>query len=241
LVNASPDLRHQLAATAALHPQIEPRGSPINSVILTGAEIDQIAGLLTLREETKVTLYATAATQAAIAANPIFSALTHIERRTVVHGSIIRLTGGLQAELFAVPGKLPLYLEDPNSDSRNEVSGVALSDGRSSIVVVPGASAITPSMLTRFLDAEVILFDGTLFEDDELLKLSAGTKTGRRMGHMPISGADGSLQQLSALSNRRIYIHVNNTNPIHVAGSTQRAQVEAAGWEISEDGQEITL
>ena len=96
-------------------------------------------------------------------------------------------------------------------------------------------------MLERFARADVLLFDGTLYTDDEMLRLGVGEKTGRRMGHMPIDGTDGSLRALSAVKTRRIYTHVNNTNPIHVAGSPERRAVEAAGWEIAEDGMEIVL
>jgi len=87
----------------------------------------------------------------------------------------------------------------------------------------------------------VILFDGTLFTDDEMIASGTGQKTGRRMGHMPIGGADGSLAALAGLGKRRIYVHINNTNPILIDGSPQRALVEAAGWEVAVDGLEIAL
>ena len=106
---------------------------------------------------------------------------------------------------------------------------------------VPGATAVTSALRERLARADVILFDGTLFTDDEMIKSGAGEKTGRRMGHMPIDGADGSLAALRALGKRRIYIHINNTNPILIDGSPERAQVEAAGWEVAADGQEILL
>jgi pyrroloquinoline quinone biosynthesis protein B len=144
VINASPDLRQQIAVTPALYSKHELRSSPIDSVILTGAEIDQTAGLLTLRERTKLNLYATAPTQAAVDANPMFGALTYLQRRTVAHGDSIRLPGELQAELFAIPGKVPLYLEKPNSDAVKEVSGVVFSYGGSRLIIAPGAAAITP-------------------------------------------------------------------------------------------------
>jgi pyrroloquinoline quinone biosynthesis protein B len=96
-------------------------------------------------------------------------------------------------------------------------------------------------MLDRFARAGVLLFDGTLYTDDEMLRLGASEKTGLRMGHMPIDGADGSLRALSNVKARRIYTHINNTNPIHVAGSLERLAVEAEGWKIAEDGMEIVL
>ena len=100
---------------------------------------------------------------------------------------------------------------------------------------------MTPDLKQRLGSADVVFFDATLFSDDEMIASGTGTKTGRRMGHMPIDGADGSLAALAALGNRRIYIHINNTNPILIEGSPQRAQVEAAGWEVAADGLEVVL
>jgi pyrroloquinoline quinone biosynthesis protein B len=109
------------------------------------------------------------------------------------------------------------------------------------LAFVPGAAALTPALLARLSDADAILFDGTLFTDDEMMRSKTGTKTGRRMGHVPIDGPGGSLQELADLTGRRIYIHINNTNPVLVDGSPERRRVEAAGWEIAEDGMEIAL
>ena len=106
---------------------------------------------------------------------------------------------------------------------------------------MPGAAAITPALRARLSRTDVALFDGTLFTDDEMIRKGTGTKTGRRMGHVPIDGGGGSLEKLAGLSGRRIYIHINNTNPVLVDGSAERRQVEAAGWEIAEDGMEIVL
>ena len=104
---------------------------------------------------------------------------------------------------------------------------------------MPGAAAITAALDARLKRADVVLFDGTLFADDEMIRTGTGSKTGRRMGHMPIDGPDGSLTALEGLSARRIFVHINNTNPILVAGSPERRRVEAAGWEVAEDGLEI--
>ena len=90
--------------------------------------------------------------------------------------------------------------------------------------------------------APLVLFDGTLFTDDEMIRQGVGAKTGRRMGHMPVSGADGSLEALSRLGiGRLIYTHINNTNPLLIDGSPERRAVEAAGAEIACDGMEIIL
>ncbi len=246
LLNASPDLGAQLRATKPLHPCAGLRGSPIGAVVLTGGEIDQVTGLLSLRESSPFQLYATAATHAAVTANPMFSALRAdiVIRRAVLPGERFALPGDVIAELFMVPGKLPLYLEgdDPEIGAETAATvGVELTRDGARIVFVPGAAAMTPALQARLARADVALFDGTVFTDDEMIRTGTGEKTGRRMGHMPIDGEGGTLAALEALTARRIFIHINNTNPILVDGSAECRRVEAAGWEVAEDGMEIVL
>jgi pyrroloquinoline quinone biosynthesis protein B len=246
LINASPDLPQQLRRSNALHPRVGTRGSPIKAVILTGAEIDQVTGLLSLREREPFAVCATAATLAALADNSMFSALAPdvVKRQEVVPGAPVTLPGGLQAELFTVPGKAPLYLEGENPQTAIETGanvGVELSAGSARISFIPGAAAVTPAVAERIARADVVFFDGTLFRDDEMIATGTGTKTGRRMGHMPIDGDGGSLAALTGVATRRIYMHINNTNPILVDGSPERLHVERNGWEIAEDGMEIVL
>jgi pyrroloquinoline quinone biosynthesis protein B len=242
LLNASPDLRAQIQASPPLHP----RASPIASVVLTGAEIDQTAGLLNLRERSPFTIMATATTLAAVADNPMFGALAPevVSRRAIYPGQRFKLAGGLEAELFMVPGKVPLYLEGENPETAEESAanvGVEVTDGDKLLAYVPGAAAVPPALRHRLSRADVILFDGTLFTDDEMIRTGTGAKAGRRMGHMPIDGDDGTLAALQGLSARKIFVHINNTNPILVDGSPERRRVEAAGWEVAEDGMEIVL
>ena len=244
LINASPDLGQQIRATPALHPKDGLRGSPIDAVLLTGAEIDQIAGLAHVRESTPFTLYATPASHAAVAGNAMFGALSAVTRRALNPGETASLSGGIEATLFTVPGKAPLYLEADNPDIGEESAatvGVELRRDGARLIFVPGAAAITDAMRARFAQADAVLFDGTLFSDDEMRRSGTGQKTGRRMGHMSIDGEDGVLQGLAGLKCRRIFIHINNTNPILIDGSPERAMVEAAGWEVAEDGMEIVL
>jgi pyrroloquinoline quinone biosynthesis protein B len=246
LLNASPDLRAQILANQSLHPQGQARGSPIAAVVLTGAEVDQTAGLLSLRERSPFTLHATAATLAALADNPMFAALASdvVARHAVVPGQRFALGHGIEAELFIVPGKVPLYLEGDDPDTASESAanvGVEILNGTSRLAYVPGAAAITPAVMQRLARADVIFFDGTLFRDDEMIATGTGTKTGRRMGHMPLDGPDGSLAVLNGLRARRIFVHINNTNPILIEGSPERGRVVAAGWEIAEDGLEVVL
>jgi pyrroloquinoline quinone biosynthesis protein B len=245
LVNASPDLRQQIIATPALQPR-GLRMSPVAAVVLTGAEVDQTAGLLTLRERGAFALYGTAATLSTLAANSIFSVLAAdvVPRKAVYPGAPFGLPGGIEAELFLVPGKAPLYLEGDNPQLETETDvnvGIELRANGARLIFIPGAAKLTPAMASRLAGADVVLFDGTLFSDDEMIAAGAGVKTGRRMGHMPVSGPDGTLAALAGLGRRRILIHINNTNPILIEGSPQRRAVEAAGFEVAEDGMRIEL
>ena len=250
LLNASPDLRSQIIASPVLQPRsLQPRSglrhSPISAVLLTGAEIDQAAGLLTLRERQNFTLYGTAATLAAIADNPMFSALhpDSVSRRALTPGEKIMPLDGVSVEIFTVPGKMPLYLEGENPDIGESAVNIGIEaiSGGKRLVFMPGVAQLTPAIRERLDRADAILFDGTLFTDDEMIASGTGTKTGLRMGHMPIDGPDGSLAALRELSARRIYIHINNTNPVLIDGSPERRRVEEAGFEIAFDGMEIVL
>jgi pyrroloquinoline quinone biosynthesis protein B len=246
LVNATPDLRAQLLATPCLQPRNDLRGSPIAAVILTGAEVDQVAGLLTLRERQAFTVLATNDTLAALAANPIFGVLAAdlVRRQEVALGVRFPLPGDLAAELFTVPGKVALYLEGAAPALAAETGanvGVEIICGARRLAYVPGAAGLPPALRERLARADVILFDATLFTDDEMIATGTGEKSGRRMGHMPLDGADGTLAALAGLGGRRILTHINNTNPILIEGSPERRQVEAAGFEVAEDGMEIVL
>jgi pyrroloquinoline quinone biosynthesis protein B len=246
LLNASPDLPQQIRRHKSLHPRSGIRDSPIKSVVLTGAAIDQVAGLLSLRERGAFTIFATSASLDALAANSVFGVLAPelVLRRAVSPGEPFDLPGGLAAQLFCVPGKVPLYLEgetaQPASDSEANV-GIEISVGHACLIYVPGAAAVSPAMIERFARADVVFFDGTLFEDDEMIRNGTGDKTGRRMGHMPIDGEGGSLALLEGVTARRIFVHINNTNPILIDGSPQRTSLQRRGWEIAEDGMEIML
>jgi pyrroloquinoline quinone biosynthesis protein B len=246
LINASPDLGQQIRQSKGLQPRSGVRGSPIKAVVLTGAEIDQIAGLLTLRERERVVIHASAAVLAILAENPIFNGLApELVTRSIADSSVpVALPGGLQAELFPVPGKPPLYIENvqPTQGGLEETNaGVELCAGGTCLIYVPGAAAISPPVRERLARADVILFDGTFFRDDEMERQGTGTKTAFAMGHMPISGEGGSLAILQGIGARRIYVHINNTNPVLIHGTPERAEVEHHGWEIAEDGMEIAL
>ena len=172
LLNAAPDLRAQLAATPALHPHGTLRHSPIAAVVLTGAEVDQTAGLLNLRERQPFMLAATAETLGILGTNSIFDVLAAdvVTRRAIEIGKPFVLPGGLTAELFIVPGKVPLYLERGVPQTAEETGanvGVEVSSDGARLCFVPGAAAVPDGLRTRLARADVVLFDGTLFTDDE--------------------------------------------------------------------------
>jgi pyrroloquinoline quinone biosynthesis protein B len=246
LVNASPDLRQQLAAAPALAPT-GPRRSPLCAVLLTNGDIDHVAGLLTLREKAAFRLLATAEVHRALAANPLIEALDPalVERVEVPVGQPFALAPGLTATLFPVPGKVPLYLEGPDvrTDLEGEWTvGVALDADGARALYVPGCAGMTDALAARLRGAPLVLFDGTLYEDDEMLAAGLGEKTGRRMGHMPINGPDGSLAALAPLDiARKVYVHMNNSNPVLDPRRPERAAVEAAGWTVGADGMEFVL
>lgn len=256
LLNASPDLRQQIAASPALHPNGSGRDSPLRAVLLTSAEIDAIAGLLNLRESQPLSLHASERTLALIAANPIFKALdpAFVVRREIVLGKSLEVTDfngrslGLTVEPFAVPGKVALYAEsDHESDfvsASGDTIGLAISEtgNGARFHFVPGCAALSPELLSRLAGSPLVFFDGTVWTDDEMIRLGLGTKTGSRMGHLAISGETGTLAGLSRLDIRRkIFVHVNNTNPILIANSPERKNIAEAGWEVAVDGMEIAL
>ena len=248
LLNASPDLRGQIIATPALHPAEGVRHSPIKSVLVTNGDLDHIAGLLTLREKQPFDLFATAHIHDVLSANPVFAALDpeFVTRRTIALDQPFALAPGLEATLFPTPGKTPLFLEGDGpvaTDLEGEQTvGVALQAGDATALYIPGCARATPSLKQRIAAAQTVLFDGTVFHDDEMIREGVGAKTGARMGHIAMSGPEGSLTALADLTSpRKIYIHINNTNPVLRPGSPERAQALAAGWEIAEDGMEIEL
>lgn len=254
LLNASPDLKHQIEANPCLHPRHGLRSSPIAGVVLTGGDVDAIAGLLTLRERQPLTVYGTGRAHAVLDANPIFEVLARdivVRRAIPLHEScaLRRPDGadsGLSATLFPVPGKTPLYLETPGetpeiAEGEHNV-GVALTDGRKRLFFVPGCAEMNPVLERRLQGADAVFFDGTLWRDDEMIRAGIGAKTGRRMGHMSVSGPDGTIAAFARIAvERKILIHINNSNPILLDDSPERAIAENAGWEIAFDGMAVTL
>ncbi len=247
LFNASPDLRQQILANPALHPAEGLRHSPIAAVFLTNGDVDHVAGLLSLRENQPFTLYATQATLDQVAPGTMFDVLNPaaVRRVPVTLGETVDAGLGFAVTPFAVPGKVPLYRETEQVALGTETEatvGVEIAGGGKRILYVPGCAAVTPALLARLQGCDLLLFDGTTFTDDEMPALGLSPKTAARMGHLPIGGDGGSLRALAPVqAGAKVYIHVNNTNPVLVDGSAERGWIEAAGWQVARDGMEFAL
>ncbi|QDG53023.1 pyrroloquinoline quinone biosynthesis protein PqqB [Persicimonas caeni] len=257
LVNASPDLRRQLLDNRQLWPAEDGRHSPIAAAVLTGAEVDQVAGLLNLREGHRFAIYGAPATLEALDASAIFGALDAelVSRRALELDTPFEPADadgeslGVEFDVFSVPGKVALYQEESAQtpqldaeDDRNVGLRITARGSQSSLYYIPGCAAFTDRLAARLDGAAAVMFDGTLWRDDELIAQGLGHKTGRRMGHVSMSGDGGSLQAFDGLDiTRRIFVHLNNSNPVLLPNTPERRAVERAGWEVAYDGMELTL
>ncbi|NIX05439.1 MAG: pyrroloquinoline quinone biosynthesis protein PqqB [Gammaproteobacteria bacterium] len=257
IVNAAPDLRQQIGREPLLHPRAGLRSSPISGVILTNGDVDAISGLLHLRERTAFTVLAHPRILAVLEANPIFGVLSGdvVGREPLSLGERRPLRGpageetGLMVEAFEVPGKVALYLEDKakGGDFGTEAGDtvgleITQEDGSARLVYIANCAAVDARIRGRVAGADLLFFDGTLWRDDEMIRSGEGTKTGSRMGHVSMSGPRGAIESLRDVAvGRRIFIHVNNTNPALLADSDERKELEACGWEVAYDGMEIHL
>lgn len=258
LFNASPDLRQQINDTPALAaaPNGKLRNSPIKAVVVTNGDVDHISGLLNLRELESFTVYAAPRVLGVLQSNTVFNVLSPrvVERVALPLREPITLSGagtnlGLTIEAFPVPGKIALYLEDPAAGASlgtREDDTIALhvsapGSGRS-FYYIPACANLDASLGQRIEGAPLVFFDGTLYTDDEMIAQGLMPKTGARMGHMSISGPTGSIAAFRDLGvARRVFVHINNSNPVLDENSEARKATEAAGWEVGYDGMEIRL
>lgn len=252
LLNASPDIRQQIIATPELHPATGKRHTPIAAVLLTNADVDHVAGLLSLRERQPLRLYATPRVHSVLRDNPIMNVLDPdyvqrhplpLERSEIIADADGRPCG-LEVTLFAIPGKVALYLEDAGAGDNfgtvdEDTVGVAITAASSgkTCYYLPGCAAMPAWLRERLGGAAVVFMDGTTWIEDEMSQAGVGEKTSRRMGHMTMSGADGSIARLADVDiGTRVFVHINNTNPVLRHDSEQYREATAAGWVIAEDG-----
>ncbi|MET7247203.1 pyrroloquinoline quinone biosynthesis protein PqqB [Methylobacterium sp. EM32] len=247
LVNASPDIRQQLFDTPALHPREGLRHSPIRAVLLTNGDVDHVAGLLTLREGQPFRLHATRGILDSIGANRVFDVMASgvVERVEIALNRPFAPVPGLTVTLFPVPGKVPLWLEDglPEIGAETESTvGAMIEASGKRLAYVPGCARVTDGLKARISGADALLFDGTVLADDDMIRAGVGTKTGWRMGHVPMTGEGGSVTALADVPiGQRVFVHINNTNPVLVEGSEERRAIEAAGWVVAQDGLALRL
>jgi pyrroloquinoline quinone biosynthesis protein B len=257
LINTSPDLRQQLNATPQLHPKAGAlRHTPIAGVILTNGEVDAVAGLLSMRESSPFTIYAHDKVLAILKANSIFNVLNekHVKRQPVAVGEPFELRlpdgarTGIEVLAFEVPGKSAWYLEGkahPGGDSgAGDTLGLKITDRATgkAFYFLAACAEVTDELKKDISGSSLVFFDGTLWRDDEMIKAGLGNKTGRSMGHVAMSGEDGAIARLAGLDiDRKVFLHINNSNPALLPSSPERKAAEAAGWQIPADGTEIVL
>jgi pyrroloquinoline quinone biosynthesis protein B len=247
LVNASPEIRSQIESFPPLHPR-EPRHSPIAGILLTNGDLDHCLGLLSLRESHPLVIHAPEPMRRGFTeGNVLYRTLQRFPGQVTWRDLQLgheEALGGLSVEAVPVPGKPPVHLEGLAGPDPGENVGFRIREpatGRG-LAYFSGVGALTPAVRAAIEDADCVFFDGTFWTSDELPALGLGTKRAEAMAHLPVSGPGGSLAALANVrARRRLYIHINNTNPMLRDDSAERAAVTTAGWEVAEDGVDIVL
>jgi pyrroloquinoline quinone biosynthesis protein B len=222
--------------------------------VLTNADVDHVTGLLTLREVQPLAVYSTRRVAGVVRSNVVFNVLNPsvVDWRDLALEQRIELrdregrASGIVVTPFAVPGKVALWLEDPSLANFGSIGedtiGLKVECGGKRFFYTPGCASLPAELARRLAGADLVFFDGTTFTDTEMIDLGLGVKTAQRMGHMSQSGPEGSMEAFAELGvKRKIYVHINNSNPVWRLDAPERAAVAAAGWEIGYDGMEITL
>jgi pyrroloquinoline quinone biosynthesis protein B len=255
LLNASPEIRAQIESFTPLHPGA-PRHSPIAGLLVTNGDLDHCLGLLSLRESQPLAIYATERVRRGFTeGNALYATLERFAGQATWHALIpgraaLELPladgrpSGLAVEAIAVPGQPPLHLRGRVEPSPDDNVGLEIRDRRTggTLVYLSGVAAPTPAIRQALARADCLFFDGTFWASDELIALGLGERRAEDMAHWPIGGPEGSLATLGRIGRgRRIFIHINNTNPILREDSPERAAVTAAGWEVAHDGLELEI
>jgi len=245
LLNASPDVRQQLAAFPALHPREGTRDLPLDGVVLTSAELDHALGLLVMREALSYRVLSTAWVRSALLDHNAAWRLLEPSWGCAALDTPLPLDrdGTLEARFFPVAPKLPPFLRDLAKPCPETTVGLRITDRGSGarLVFAPGLGRLDSATLAELGAADLRIVDGTFFTTDELQGLRPGAPDAFAMGHVPITGPDSSLASLAELPGRSFYIHMNNTNPVLDLGSPERARVERLGVGVCEDGMELEV
>jgi len=254
LLNASPDIRFQIESFPPLLPSPNSvRGTSLEAVLLTNADLDHSLGLLILREGSRLPVYVTPTVRRALTEGlrlaQVLECYSGVDWREIAAEPSPLLCAdhspsGLHYDAFPVAGKPPRYLAGRNSPALGDVMAYRIVDERTGgrLLFMPDLAALDNNTLSQMRDCEALLLDGTFWSENEMETMGAGTIPAAQMGHLPVGGAEGSLARISSLPIRRkIYVHINNTNPMLLEDSAERAAVESAGVEIGWDGLEFTL
>ena len=254
LLGASPDLRAQIESTPELHPREGWRQSPIAGVVLASADLDHILGLLLLRELQPLRVYATASLRRILLEdNSVFGMLHRIpdqakwtDFESGEEWSLCNLQGEdshLRCRAWSLGNHYPPYVSTERQSrlSPGEASlGLFInSNSGSRFAYMPAVPQLDDALLEQLDACDVLLFDGTFWSDDELIRIQGSVQTARQMGHIPVESA---LARLAAVRcPRKIFLHINNTNPVLDEASSEHRRVLDAGWEIAEDGWQFDL
>lgn len=245
LLNASPDVRDQLARFPGLHPRPGTRDVPLDTVVVTNPDLDHVLGLLVLREALPHRIVSTPwVRDLLLRHNAVFRLLEPAWGGVKLDQPIaLDREGRLEARLFPVPGKVPTWAAKLAANHPEATTGVRVTDLRTGrrMVYAPGIQALDAGTLAELEAADLVFCDGTFFSADELARLRPGAPDAHAMGHAPISGARGTLQHLAGLRGRVLYTHLNNTNPVHDAGSEAAALLRRAGVGVATDGMELEV
>jgi pyrroloquinoline quinone biosynthesis protein B len=254
LLNASPEIRQQIEAFPALHPR-GPRHSPIQGILLTNGDLDHCLGLLSLRESHPITIHATDGVRRGFTErNVLYRTLERFPGQATWRAlrlgreEELRLgdgaASGLLVEAVAVPGKTPVHLEGRQPADPEDNVALRIREQATGRVLAYASAVgrITPAVREALAGADCVFFDGTFWSSDELIAGGLGSQRADEMAHVPVGGAGGSLEGLGRVgAGRRVYIHLNNTNPVLREDTPERAMADAAGWEVAWDGMEIEL
>jgi pyrroloquinoline quinone biosynthesis protein B len=255
LINASPDIRSQIESFAPLHPE-NSRSTPIQAIVLTNGDLDHCLGILSLRENHRLVIYSTESVRLGFTeGNVLYRTLQRFAGqatwRTLKLGAEEALLcadgrpSGLTVEALAVPGKPPVHLQglvSPSDPELNVGLKVRHDTNRRVLAYLSAVGSITTSVFEALAHADCVMFDGTFWSSDELSAPGFLEKSAEDLAHWPVGGETGSLAMLSTITtSRRVFIHINNTNPMVREDSTERRMIEAAGWSVAWDGMEIRL